>query len=246
MTERNMELWYLVDQTNPDDTKQVSFGRTFTSIDPYSQIKRATALWGPMGDRWGADATHDTMTIQSSEGPRVIAICDVRLWVVLIEENERHEYQVGPIRGMCPISDYVGQAKRFKIDDDAGKKAYTDALTKALSYLGFNNDVFRGKFDDVKYVEDRKEKQAQKEEKEQQDQRSVVCDRIIGDIHACTTLEQLNSVREARRGQVKELHHNDRALAERIYSALSTKQHLLNENQQEEDKIAIAAPDTEE
>ena len=32
------------------------------------------------------------------------------------------------------------------------KKVATDALTKGLSKLGFNADVFMGKFDDNKYV----------------------------------------------------------------------------------------------
>ncbi len=39
------------------------------------------------------------------------------------------------------------------VDEDAAKKALTDALTKGLSYLSFNSDVFTGKFDDNRYVE---------------------------------------------------------------------------------------------
>ena len=35
------------------------------------------------------------------------------------------------------------------------KKALTDAITKGLSYLGFNADVFLGMFDDNKYVSER-------------------------------------------------------------------------------------------
>ena len=40
-----------------------------------------------------------------------------------------------------------------KPDEDAVKKAVTDGLTKCLSYLGFNADVFLGLFDDNKYVQ---------------------------------------------------------------------------------------------
>ena len=40
-----------------------------------------------------------------------------------------------------------------KKDGDCFKKATTDGLTKCLSYLGFNADVFMGKFDDNKYVQ---------------------------------------------------------------------------------------------
>ena len=41
-----------------------------------------------------------------------------------------------------------------KIDDNFAKKLETDTLTKALSKLGFNADIFLGKFDDIRYVED--------------------------------------------------------------------------------------------
>jgi hypothetical protein len=39
-----------------------------------------------------------------------------------------------------------------RLDSDGPKKATTDALTKLLSQLGFNADVFEGRFDDSKYV----------------------------------------------------------------------------------------------
>ena len=39
-----------------------------------------------------------------------------------------------------------------RVDDDCIKKVATDALTKGLSKLGFNADVFMGRFDDNKYV----------------------------------------------------------------------------------------------
>lgn len=40
----------------------------------------------------------------------------------------------------------------LKIDDDFMKKAETDLVTKALSKLGFNSDVFMGLYDDNRYV----------------------------------------------------------------------------------------------
>jgi hypothetical protein len=39
------------------------------------------------------------------------------------------------------------------LDDEAPKKAMTDALTKAMSHLGMSADIFLGKFDDNKYVQ---------------------------------------------------------------------------------------------
>jgi len=43
---------------------------------------------------------------------------------------------------------------KTKIDDNFAKKLETDTLTKAISKLGFNADIFLGLFDDVKYLAD--------------------------------------------------------------------------------------------
>jgi len=40
------------------------------------------------------------------------------------------------------------------VDADFAKKMETDALTKVLSKMGFNADVFMGRYDDNKYVQD--------------------------------------------------------------------------------------------
>jgi hypothetical protein len=46
------------------------------------------------------------------------------------------------------------------VDDEAFKKAFTDALTNAMKHLGMSADVHMGMFDDSKYVgELRREKQ---------------------------------------------------------------------------------------
>jgi hypothetical protein len=57
--------------------------------------------------------------------------------------------------GECQI---VNSAKIFMdraetmVDADFAKKMETDALTKVLSKMGFNADVFMGRYDDHKYV----------------------------------------------------------------------------------------------
>ena len=48
------------------------------------------------------------------------------------------------------------------VDDNFAKKIETDALTKAISKLGFNADIFMGKFDDVRYVSEMKKEFAEK------------------------------------------------------------------------------------
>lgn len=133
-----MSIWNSVSKTDPNHTKTVSIGRKFTAIDAQYQIMQATKQFGPVGIGWGYDVEHSTI----SAGSFLIAVADVTIW------HTSRENKFGPIRGLCEM---IGQKGR--LDDDAPKKATTDAITKALSHLGFNADVFLGKFDDNKYVE---------------------------------------------------------------------------------------------
>lgn len=149
----NLRIWNKVNETDPAHTKKVEFGRKFTSIDAHWQILQATKQFGPIGCRWGYDVAH---TIHDFPGSACSAIADVTIWYY--DGVEKCAW--GPIRGCAPYVEYDGEGKPKKnnkglplFDDDAGKKAMTDALTKALSHLGFSADVFLKLFDDNKYVQ---------------------------------------------------------------------------------------------
>jgi hypothetical protein len=130
----NLELWNQVCETNPAITKRVTTRGGFTSIDAQAQIKRATELWGSFGKDWGLrnfryDMIHDVGISLQAEFYYPATDCDNAL-------------------GRFPIaSDMV-----YKPNDDCFKKLQTDCITKALSRLGFNSDVFEGKYDDNRYV----------------------------------------------------------------------------------------------
>ena len=52
MKSTNQTLWNSVSETNPNNTKAVEFGRSFTAIDAYSQIAAATtAQYRVLGSR---------------------------------------------------------------------------------------------------------------------------------------------------------------------------------------------------
>ena len=166
-TKETMRLWDRVCKTDVDHTKEVSFGRKFTAIDAHSQIMEATRLFGPVGEGWGYKNQFGSITIPISEGKdEVYVTCDVTIWWSefgqwegMATPGNRREF--GPIRGMCQMKGYKADGKVKPTDHDAAKKAMTDALTKGLSHLGFNADVFLGMFDDNKYVQDlKKEKDA--------------------------------------------------------------------------------------
>jgi len=58
-------------------------------------------------------------------------------------------FSYGPV---CSVQNLC--KKNGTLDDEAPKKAMTDAMTKAFSHLGMSADVFLGKFDDSKYVQE--------------------------------------------------------------------------------------------
>lgn len=130
-----MKLWDAVSKTNPANTKAVNQRGGFTAINANSQIMEATRQFGPIGVGWGYDAGdpifHDNLMF-----------VQVALW-----HGERAN-RFGPMLGCEEWKDGKG-----RLDSDAGKKATTDAITKLLSQLGFNADVFLGLYDDQKYVD---------------------------------------------------------------------------------------------
>lgn len=130
-----MRIWDAVSRTDPAHTKPVEFGRKFTAIDAHYQIMEATRIFGPIGEGWG----YTTGNPMFEDG---LVIVPVTLW------HGKRDNTFGPIYGSTTTRDSKG-----KVDKDAPKKATTDAVTKGLSQLGFNADVFLGKFDDNKYVE---------------------------------------------------------------------------------------------
>lgn len=134
-TNDNMALWRAVETTDPRHTKKVNQRGGFTAIGANYQIMKATEQWGPLGIGWGYTASeplfHDSLVFVS-----------VTLW-----HGDRSNV-FGPVHGGAEWKTNKGH-----LDSDAPKKAGTDGLTKLLSQLGFNADVFLGRFDDNKYVE---------------------------------------------------------------------------------------------
>jgi hypothetical protein len=146
----NTAIWKNLSVTDPKYTKKVNVGGGFTSINAQWQIQRMTEQFGPVGRGWGYTVHH---SIERISDEYVLAVADVLVWWRSGDEPDAPHIanQYGPVRGMSPIIDKSKNGYLMK-DDDAGKKAATDALTKALSHLGLSADVFLGLYDDNKYV----------------------------------------------------------------------------------------------
>lgn len=157
-SERNLKLWRQNEMTDPAHTKPVTVGRKFTAIDGYYQIKRATETFGPLGDGWGWDLEEEVVSVDGPNGQVHFAKCKVTVWYT--DHDKQEHYKLGPVIGMNQLL-----SKEGRPDDEAFKKATTDGVTKALSYLGFSADVFMGLYDDNKYMTGLRQHFNQKTEK---------------------------------------------------------------------------------
>mgnify|MGYP003152201230 CR=1 FL=1 len=146
MKDNKMWLWKAVERTNPKYTKQVGFGRKFTSINAQSQIMTATEQLGSMGYGWGV------------ENERFEMVCDG-----LLGYQAKLWYKIGDTICSYDINSSINtHNKSGKLDDECYKKVSTDALTKGLSKLGFNADIFLGLWDDNRYVAQMEKEHAEK------------------------------------------------------------------------------------
>jgi len=135
----NLELWNKVEKTNPAHTKSANVrGNKITAIAPQQQIKNATEQFGSYGSKWGFKVAEFDYSMLEKTG--------------IVVFNGVFYFPNGEFPITSSISAYKDGAQT-KPDADFAKKVETDALTKALSKLGFNADVFMGLFDDHKYVQ---------------------------------------------------------------------------------------------
>jgi len=141
-----MNVIRMIPSSDPKYLKKVSFGsRSFTAIDPQYQVRCATEQFGPVGQGWGWK--NNTRFIDVSNGDTAV-VADVTIWI------GSDEYCFGPFSGCRKFFD----AAKGRMAEDAPKMAITDGLTKALSHLGFNADVFLGEMDGNKYAADSSKK----------------------------------------------------------------------------------------
>lgn len=133
----NLKLWSKVEKTNPNYTKKANVkGNSITSIAPQFQIMNATEQFGVYGQTWGFRNMNIDYSLMDKG---------------LVSFKAVFYFPDGEFETINSVALYRDNAMT-KIDDNFAKKLETDTLTKALSKLGFNADIFLGKFDDVRYL----------------------------------------------------------------------------------------------
>lgn len=140
----NLDIWSKVEKTDFSHTKKVNQRGGYTAIDPQYQLKEATKVFGPYGKGFGLCATDFDMSLFESLG--VVIHKAVFFYV---DDGQRCEF---PISNAIQATTGFGEKKR--VDVDFAKKVETNTVSKALSKLGFNADVFMGLFEDNQYMQE--------------------------------------------------------------------------------------------
>ena len=148
----NLALWNRHRTPHKDALKgfKKRGGFAGTAIDPMWSIRAATEEWGPMGEGWGYTVVVENMDKLSDEW--VLHTVSIYLWY---GSPQTLVPSTGSTWMVSPCKKWVDgvQVDSISYDDEAPKKSRTDALTKALSWLGFGADIYMGMHDGSKYAD---------------------------------------------------------------------------------------------
>lgn len=170
----NTKLWDILGRTDPAHTTAFTRGGGFkgTAIKPMWSYRRMTEEFGPCGIGWGVG--EPVFQVVPGENREVAVFCTASIWYRFAAQptqeaaeagmttvfGDRHTvYGVGGDKIVSHIkaNAQYNRPERWETDDEAFKKAFTDAVTNALKLIGVGADVHMGLFDDNKYVASMKE-----------------------------------------------------------------------------------------
>jgi hypothetical protein len=140
-------IWEAVCKTDPAHTKAFSRAGGFkgTAVKPQWVVSRLTEEFGPVGEGWGMG---EPLFQVVAAGNETLVYCTVSAW-----HTDRANVFWGVGGDKVTTARQSGQFN----DDEAFKKAFTDALMNAFKFVGVAADVHMGRFDDNKYVQDMKD-----------------------------------------------------------------------------------------
>lgn len=144
MSNDNLGIWSQVEKTDLSYAKKVNQRGGYTAISPQYQLKQATKVFGSYGKGFGLSESDFDMSLFESLG---VVMHKAKFFYVA--DGERVEF---PISNAIQATTGAGDKKR--VDVDFAKKVETNTVSKALSKLGFNADVFMGMFEDNQYMQE--------------------------------------------------------------------------------------------
>ncbi len=147
MEENNMIIWDRFSKPPKTALKQISAGRLKgkTDINPQWRYKVMTEVFGVVGIGW--KFTVDKQWTEQGAKDEVFVFVNVSVFVKVDGEWS------DAIHGNGGSKMVVSESKGMYNDDNAYKKATTDALSTAMKMLGVAADIYAGKWNGSKYAD---------------------------------------------------------------------------------------------
>ena len=140
----NLSIYERVRSVPKEAKKEIEAGRLKgkNDINPMWRIKKLTEEFGPAGFGWYTEIVR-TWT-EASESGEMAVFVDIHLFVKKDGEWSKPIYGNGGNRLVANEKKYENGQQVYVpfLDDDAYKKAYTDAISVAAKALGIGADVY--------------------------------------------------------------------------------------------------------
>lgn len=152
MTDKEkIALYNSVRSVPAEAQKKIEAGRQKgkTSINPMWRIQTLTKKFGPAGVGWYTE-TKERWT--EEHGNEKVMFIKIHLYI------KTDENWSAPIEGFGGSMIVTTERNGIFVDDDAAKKAYTDAISQACRSLGIGADVY-WETDVDKYIAEKKEEE---------------------------------------------------------------------------------------
>ena len=133
----NMRIYDAVRAVPPEAIKPIAAGRLKgkSDINPMWRIKVLTEQFGPCGDGWYTEGVR-YWTIVQEKSLEMAVFCELQL------HTKGENGWSAPIYGIGGNTVIAAEKNGLYLDDEAYKKAYTDALSVACKALGIGADVY--------------------------------------------------------------------------------------------------------
>lgn len=146
MSKENMTVYEQVRKVPAEAQKKITGGRLngMTDINPMWRIQKLTEVFGMVGVGWYPEIVSERLE-QGADG-EVTAHTNINLYVKTGDGWSK------PIPGVGGAKFIADERGGLYTDDEAFKKAYTDALSVACKALGIGADVYWSKGGETKYT----------------------------------------------------------------------------------------------
>lgn len=134
----NLEIYEACRAVPNEAKKPITGGRLNgkTDINPMWRIKKLTETFGPCGIGWWYEISGQWL--ERYDNGEIAAFCDIQLYYKWGNEVSK------PIPGTGGSMFAVKEKNGIYVDDEAYKKALTDAISVACKAIGIGADVYWG------------------------------------------------------------------------------------------------------